>query len=109
MICLPQPGDHLDPILCYLGKEGIAKYLTHPYASPLFGNFEGLPPLLIQCGDAECLRDEISLLAHKAANAGVDVRHDVFKDGVCSVQTECYSAMTDAYITGTRLPSLSPS
>ncbi|KIJ54285.1 hypothetical protein M422DRAFT_153656 [Sphaerobolus stellatus SS14] len=82
LICLPEPGDHMDPILCYLGKEGIAKYLTHPYASPLFGSFEGLPPLLIQCGDAERLRDEITLLGHKAAMAGVDVRHDLFKDGV---------------------------
>lgn len=23
-------------------------YLTHPYASPLFGDFTGLPPMLIQ-------------------------------------------------------------
>ena len=45
-------------------------YLTHPYASPLFGDFTGLPPLLIQAGESEVLRDEITLLAHKATLAG---------------------------------------
>lgn len=50
------------------------KYLCHPYVSPLFGDFGGLPPLLIQAGEAEVLRDEITLLAHKASLAGVPVR-----------------------------------
>jgi acetyl esterase/lipase len=40
--------DHLNPVSCYLGPEGIKKYLTHPYASPLFGDFTGLPPMLVQ-------------------------------------------------------------
>lgn len=40
--------DHLNPVSCYLGPEGIKKYLTHPYASPLFGDFAGLPPMLVQ-------------------------------------------------------------
>ncbi len=73
----PVPGDHLHPILCYLGQEGLEKYLTHPYVSPLFGDFTGLPPLLIQCGDSEVLRDEITLLAHKATRSGVKVRHEM--------------------------------
>ncbi|EMD42189.1 hypothetical protein CERSUDRAFT_147812 [Gelatoporia subvermispora B] len=77
----PQPGDHLNPIACYLG-EHMEKYLTHPYASPLFGDFRGLPPLLIQAGDAEVLRDEITLLAHKATLAGVGVRHELYEDCV---------------------------
>ena len=34
----PEPNDHLNPIFCYLGEEGVKKYLTHPYASPLFGD-----------------------------------------------------------------------
>lgn len=59
------------------------EYLTHPYASPLFGDFTGLPPMLITAGDAEVLRDEITLLAHKATLAGVDVRHELYEDGVC--------------------------
>ncbi|KAI0313429.1 esterase [Amylostereum chailletii] len=77
----PSSGDALDPIACYLG-EHMTRYLTHPYASPLFGRFEGLPPLLIQAGDAEVLRDEITLLAHKAARAGVDVAHELYEDAI---------------------------
>lgn len=77
----PLPGDHMNPIACYLGDH-MEKYLTHPYASPLFGEFTGLPPLLIQAGDAEVLRDEITLLAHKASLAGVDVQHELYEDCV---------------------------
>ncbi|TBU37593.1 Alpha/Beta hydrolase protein [Dichomitus squalens] len=81
IVPMPQPGDHLNPILCYLG-EHMEKYLTHPYASPLFGDFKGLPPLLIQAGEAEVLRDEITLLAHKASLAGVEVRYELYEDMV---------------------------
>ncbi|KAI0756250.1 Alpha/Beta hydrolase protein [Daedaleopsis nitida] len=81
IVPMPQPGDHMNPILCYLG-EHMEKYLTHPYASPLFGDFKGLPPLLIQGGEVEVLRDEITLLAHKAALAGVEVRHELYGDMV---------------------------
>ena len=58
------------------------KYLCHPYVSPLFGDFSGLPPLLIQAGEAEVLRDEITLLAHKASLAGVPIEHEIFEDCV---------------------------
>jgi hypothetical protein len=47
----------------------------------------GLPPLLIQAGDAEVLRDEISLLAHKATLAGVEVRHELYEDAIHIFQT----------------------
>lgn len=81
---LPQPktDDHLHPVKCLLGEVNIHKYLTHPYVSPLFGNFKGLPPLLIQAGEAEVLRDEITLLAHKASLAGVIVEHEIYEDCV---------------------------
>jgi hypothetical protein len=36
--------------------------------------------MLIQCGDAEVLRDEGTLFAHKASLAGVDVHHEVYAD-----------------------------
>ncbi|GAA5858543.1 hypothetical protein JCM8547_007353 [Rhodosporidiobolus lusitaniae] len=81
---LPNPNsedDHLHPVKCLLGDQ-IENYLTHPYVSPLFGDFTGLPPLLIQAGDAEVLRDEITLTSHKAAMAGVKVEHEVFEDCV---------------------------
>ena len=84
IIPIPTPGDHLEPVSCYLGPQ-IERYITHPYASPLFGDFEGLPPMLIQSGDSEVLRDEITLLAHKATMAGVKVRHELYEDAVCCV------------------------
>lgn len=74
--------DHLNPVGCYLGKSGISRYLTHPYASPLFGDLSGLPPMLIQSGDSEVLRDEITLLAHKATLSGTQVTHELYEDMV---------------------------
>ncbi|KZP28801.1 alpha/beta-hydrolase [Athelia psychrophila] len=72
--------DPMNPVGLYLGAD--MEYITHPYASPLFGDFRGLPPMLIQGGDAEVLRDEITLLAHKATLAGVDVQHELYEDCV---------------------------
>ena len=75
------PEDHMNPIANYLG-EGMEKYLLHPYASPIFGDFHDLPPLLIQSGDSEVLQDEITLLSRRAELAGVHVRHEQYQDGV---------------------------
>ncbi|OQO07784.1 hypothetical protein B0A48_06575 [Cryoendolithus antarcticus] len=55
-------------------KEQIKMYstnamLTHPLVSPVQQpSLGGLPPMLIQVGGAELLRDEQIYLAHKAAN-----------------------------------------
>jgi acetyl esterase/lipase len=83
VVPFPAQDDQLNPIALYLG-ERMEEYITHPYASPLFGDFTGLPPLLIQVGDAEVLRDEITLLAHKAALAGVEVQYELYEDAVRS-------------------------
>jgi epsilon-lactone hydrolase len=53
---------------------------TNPYASPLFGRFEGLPPLLIQVGDTELLLDDSTRVAAKARAAGVRVELEVWRD-----------------------------
>jgi len=44
-----------------------------PSASPLFADLHGLPPLLVQVGSAECLRDDSLRVAEKARAAGVEV------------------------------------
>lgn len=49
-----------------------------PGISPRFGHFDGLPPLLIQVGDAEGLLDDSVLVAAQAKNAGVGVTLDVW-------------------------------
>ncbi len=38
----------------------------HPYASPLFGDLENLPPIHIQVGDTELLLDDSTRIAEKA-------------------------------------------
>jgi acetyl esterase/lipase len=44
----------------------------NPIASPLFGDWDGAPPLLILVGDAEVLLDDSRKLAEVAKAAGVD-------------------------------------
>ena len=46
--------------------------VSAPGISPLFGNLQGLPPLLIQVGDAEVLLDDSTRLHARALAAGVD-------------------------------------
>ena len=41
-----------------------------PGISPLFGDLSGLPPMLIQVGDAEVLLDDSTRLAERASQAG---------------------------------------
>lgn len=51
-----------------------------PYASPLYGDLTGLPPLYIQAGDWDILVDDAHRLAAKARRCGVDVRLDLFPE-----------------------------
>ncbi len=46
---------------------------TTPLASPLYGDLQGLPPLLIEVGENESLLDEAVALDARARAAGVDV------------------------------------
>lgn len=45
----------------------------NPLASPLYGDFAGLPPLLIHVGEDEVLRDDSTRIAERARVAGVRV------------------------------------
>jgi acetyl esterase/lipase len=51
---------------------------THPLASPLYADLRGLPPLLLQVGDAEVLLDDSVRFAERAQSAGVDVKLEIF-------------------------------
>ena len=53
---------------------------THPEVSPLFADFTGFPPLLLQAGSSELLRDEAVRVAHKAHAAGVDVAVELWPE-----------------------------
>jgi acetyl esterase/lipase len=50
----------------------------NPLASPLYADLSGLPPLLIHVGADECLRDDSTRVAEKAAAAGVSVELKVW-------------------------------
>ncbi len=50
-----------------------------PLISPLYGDLQGLPPILIHVGGDELLRDDSTRFAEKAKDAGVDVTLKVGK------------------------------
>lgn len=52
----------------------------NPLASPLYGDFSGLPPLLIQVGAAEILLDDSTRLAERARAAGVEVDFTIWEN-----------------------------
>jgi epsilon-lactone hydrolase len=51
-----------------------------PLASPLYADFAGLPPLLLQVGSAEILLDDAVRVAERARAAGVAVELRVWQD-----------------------------
>lgn len=61
----------------FLGDKGDPH---DPLAAPLHGELSGLPPLLIQVGDAEVLLDDATRFAAKAEAAGVDVTLEVWPE-----------------------------
>jgi acetyl esterase/lipase len=58
----------------YLGEQSAA----NPLASPVFGDYRGLPPLLIQAGEHEMLRDDSVRVAEKAKSDGIDVKLEIW-------------------------------
>jgi acetyl esterase/lipase len=62
----------------YLGYYVGAGDPRHPYCSPLFGDLEKLPPMIIQVGDNETLRDDATGFAKAARAAGVTVELEVY-------------------------------
>jgi monoterpene epsilon-lactone hydrolase len=53
-----------------------------PFASPLYANLRGLPPLLIQAGSAEVLLDDARRLADRASAADVETTLEVWPEMV---------------------------
>lgn len=59
----------------YVGLENP----KNPYISPLFGDFTGFPPMLIQTGSYEMLLSDSEMVAKKAKEQGVKVRLHVYE------------------------------
>jgi acetyl esterase/lipase len=58
----------------YLGKTDP----SNPLASPVFGNYRDIPPLLIHAGEHEMLRDDSIRVADKARADGAQVTLEVW-------------------------------
>lgn len=61
------------PGLQWMGQLYGGANVRDPLASPLYGDFRGLPPLYIQVGTREVLLDDSLRVAHRARAAGVPV------------------------------------
>lgn len=71
------------PLLVQTMPEFRDRYLdkmdpSDPLASPVFGNYRGIPPLLIQVGEHEMLRDDSVRVAKKAVSDGIPVKLEVW-------------------------------
>jgi acetyl esterase/lipase len=78
-------NDGLDPMFSghaigpaaklYLGETSP----TNPYASPLYADLHGLPPLFMMAGSTEVLLDDSRRVADKARAAGVECEFEVWE------------------------------
>lgn len=73
-----EPGGLMGMGQIYMGN-GDPKQHT---ASPVYADFTGLPPLLIQVGDLETLLDDATRVAAKAEAAGVDTTLEIWPEMV---------------------------
>jgi epsilon-lactone hydrolase len=68
----------LDNVALFIGEGD----RHDPWAAPMYGDLTGLPPMLIQVGDAEILLDDAVRLAACATKAGVETTLEVWPDMV---------------------------
>lgn len=68
------PGSLTDFVDLYVSPKDV----RNPLASPVFGDYTGIPPLLIQAGDYEVIRDDSVRVAEKAKAAGVNVTLEIW-------------------------------
>ena len=91
----------------YYVPKGIDKSL--PEISPLYGDFEGLPPTLVQIGSKEILLDDAARFYDKAKAAHVDVTYKLYTGMWHNFQMfsawfeEAEQALTDLAAFATRL------
>lgn len=84
--------------------QPVAQFYVDPPrdgCSPIFQNLAGLPPLLVEIGDAEILRDQIQRFVDKAITQGVSVRHNLYPDMIHVFQ------LLSSAVTGAEQPRLS--
>jgi monoterpene epsilon-lactone hydrolase len=84
-----QTRAELDPMVTPMGLRAMARLyvgeagnLRDPLASPLLAKLHGLPPLLVQAGDWEILRDDAVRFAEAVHRAGGSVRCSIWPEMV---------------------------
>ena len=75
----------------YVGDERA----DHPYISPVYGEYDGFPPMLMQVGGDEALLNDTLRVAEKAKEAGVDVTQTTY-DGMFHVFQMLFPALEEA-------------
>ncbi|MBY0501306.1 MAG: alpha/beta hydrolase [Alphaproteobacteria bacterium] len=70
-------GDLLRGVVRHIVSEKNSK---DPYISPLYGEYKGLPPLLMIVGGREILFDDTLRVVEKAKRAGVNVNFDIYEE-----------------------------
>ena len=69
-----EQGDEIRRL--YLG--GRTELNTHPYVSPVLGDFTGLPPLFFQASNTEILLDDSRICTERARAAGVAAEIEIW-------------------------------
>lgn len=81
-----QRNRHHDPlvpaeVLPLLARQYVdAELYAHPYASPAYGDFHGLPPLSVYAGASEVLLDDARVVAEAAWRDGVEAQLHVWDE-----------------------------
>ncbi|KAI8085254.1 alpha/beta hydrolase fold-domain-containing protein [Thamnidium elegans] len=85
----------MNPALLYLDDQEL---IRHPYVSPIFAdNFDNMPPILIQSGGCESLRDEICDLTDKIQKSkSTMVHHEIYEDMVHVFQAFPFGKSSEA-------------
>ncbi|KAG2190057.1 hypothetical protein INT46_007936 [Mucor plumbeus] len=85
----------MNPAHLYLNDQDLVK---HPYVSPIYADsFSNMPPMLIQSGGCESLRDEICDLTIKIKNSkSTMVHHEIYEDMVHVFQAFPFAKSSEA-------------
>lgn len=76
-----------------LGRSLVELYLAegtdprNPYVSPMYGNYEGFPPVMLSVDNSEVLRDEVRQTKENIEKAGVSVEYHELTDTFHSFPT----------------------
>lgn len=88
---------HLDPVMRPEDYAWVANLyvadgtdLAHPYVSPAFGDFSGLPPFLVHAAERDLLHDDGKRVVERAKEASIDAKFKTLPGMTHGVQYWCH-------------------